>query len=171
RKLLIIYFVLYSFFLIFSLSYIFSAPANNAWEQIADHVKKNINEKEMILFAPAHLLAPFWYYYKYEDKLALKEIGDGDCGQFYMADGKWQMEFNDNANLIKGLCFEEIDEMLRKFKPFADNHKGVWLVISPWIGKQNMERIIDMFHRYYTVEWSGKFPWNAVCGYHLIRRE
>ena len=171
KKLLITYVLVYTVFSIYSLEYIFSSSNISSWGQITDYVKENISEKEMILFTPAHLLVPFWYYYKYEDKSAFRQIGDGDCGQFCLVGGKWQMEFSDNTNLIKGLNFEEVDKAVHEIESLTYNYQGVWLIISPWIREKNMEILIDRFSQYYLLESSKEFPWQSVWLYHFTHRK
>ena len=169
NKLLISFLVLSSFA---SLSYYYYAPNQDSWREIAFLIKKDVQRGESILFFPMQQLTVFWYYYKYNESMQLKHIGDSFFGRTKKINGKWAKEFYDNDNLISGLELGNAPVDFDKFFERTAHQNTFWIVASPsWYGIENMRRLKLHISKNYLLEREYRFPWDMaeILYYRLVQ--
>jgi hypothetical protein len=148
---------------VLSLRYFFSASGSESWKDITAYIEANIKDDEQIVLMPLQQLAPFWYYYNRENRLALRDIGTGFLKQGRKIRDEWKTSFYENGHLFVGISLETPPEEVRQTLQSLDKGKNVWLLISPYWCRQNGVRALrEMLKGSYEVKQKKAFPWVVV---------
>lgn len=160
--------ILVLFFSVNSLYSYYYPGGNESWREVAEDLKNNVKNNEVIFLVPLQSLAPFWYYYKYSDEKQLRDIEDGDAGRGKLVNNKWRKEFWDGSNLISGLERGKVDILCDKIEHLKTKKNGFWLIIAPhWNKSDDLERLKKCVENNFSLEYKKKYNWEAieVCYY------
>ena len=133
----------------FSLNILYGSKGKGDWKEVAAYIQKNIKAGDSVILLPLDQIAPFWYYYKYENAEPLRGIDRYGKNMH----GKWVSDFTDGSNRFLGILLNEDKSLiLKQLKKIANNKGDIWLIISPnWIGRQKvqfLEKNLNLFSKF-----------------------
>ncbi|MCF7907342.1 MAG: glycosyltransferase family 39 protein [Candidatus Omnitrophica bacterium] len=148
------------FLSVFSLNILYNPQVKGDWRDGAIFLKERIKKEDAIVFVPLQQIVPFWYYYKYGQKHALKNIDR--FGR--LVNGKQYREFYDKANFITGIELDARQEDIENnFNNLAKNDEDIWLIVSPgWMSQKSLEFTQKYLDEFYVLKSKSSYSYNGV---------
>ncbi|MFH2145769.1 MAG: glycosyltransferase family 39 protein [Candidatus Omnitrophota bacterium] len=169
RALSIILIVLFSVVSLFSFYY----PSDNkSWREIAELIKSNIKEGDVLIFAPSLQLVPFRYYYEYNMQRQLAAIKYGDSDSGILTKNNRQTDFYNECNLVVGIKFNELENFIKKKSVFKYKKNNFWLIISPgWFTRSDTDLLLKHMGSYCSLKYKQSYPWEGVDIYYYAIKD
>lgn len=143
------------FLTVFSLRIMYGNDFQPHWEEVVNYVRKNVQERDIIIISTLKEIVPFMYYFRDSRRGSLDDI----VMYGKLEQGQYQSTFSEGTNIIIGIVEntgkngeKDLEVVLRDFKKkvidqyFFRENRNIWLLVSRWTAQT--KRASELMQKY-----------------------